>query len=198
MNPPKHDRQELPLDLLIEHAGATPRQPPLPAGGIPRQWIPAFIRWPIRLFMTPFVILDQFIKKVAAFLVQTPFKMAGSCKKRGNCCYFVLLPEPKGLLGRLFYFWYTQINGFYWRGLTTTSDKGNTMHVMGCRYLKKDGSCAHHKLRPALCREWPVIAIWGRPQILKGCGFRAEPRHKSSEPNDTSSPSLSSDKAETE
>ncbi len=176
MRKPTHDRKELPLPMLIEHAGETPVQPPPPAGGIPKQWLPGFLRWPIRVLVTPFVVIDRFTQRIAAWAVRTPFKRAGSCKRRGNCCFFVLMPEPKGLLPRLFYLWHTQVNGFYWRGHTTESEEGDTFHVMGCRYLQKNGSCGHYRLRPGICREWPLIEIWGAPRILKGCGYRAEPR----------------------
>ena len=39
----------------------------------------------------------------------------------------------------------------------------------------KDGSCGQYRLRPQVCRQWPVIEHFGQPKILKGCGFSSSP-----------------------
>lgn len=166
------------LDQILVRAEEAETQPPLPAGGIPKQWLPGWIRWPLRVLYVPWVLLDLYMQKIAAWIVRPPFRMEGSCHKRGNCCHYILIPEPKGALGKLNIFVNTQINGFYPRYNEPHEYEGNPIIVMGCRYLKKDGGCAHYKLRPAVCRKWPVIAHFGPPRILKGCGFRAVPRKK--------------------
>jgi Fe-S-cluster containining protein len=79
-------------------------------------------------------------------------------------------------LGKLYFFFNTQINGFYLRYKEPYEFDGDRVLVMGCRYLNKDGSCQHYHLRPTVCRKWPIIEHFGRPRILKGCGFRAIPR----------------------
>ncbi len=172
---PNNDRWDC-VDALTNEAGTATEQPPPPPGGIPKQWVPGFIRWPIRVFLTPFVWMDLAAQWYARKLIKTPFKQVGGCQQRGNCCFYVLVPEPKGLLGRLFYFWFTQINGFYPRQPEPVESEGQKMMVMGCRYLQKDGRCGHHWLRPMLCRQWPQIEYFGQPKILKGCGYKAEPR----------------------
>lgn len=172
--PPDHDRLE--ADELVQLAGEATEQPPEPPGGIPKQWLPGFIRWPIRAILTPLVLMDTFAQSVARKIIRPPFKQVGNCYQRGNCCFYVLLPEPKGILGRFFYWWYTQVHGFYARRKTPIEVEGKPMMVMGCRYLQKDGRCGHYRLRPAVCREWPVIEHFGLPKRLKGCGFRAELR----------------------
>jgi hypothetical protein len=174
---PDHNRWET-VEDLTHVAGTASQQPPPPPGGIPRQWLPAFVRWPIRLMMLPFVWMDLASQAVARKILPPPWKQEGQCQQRGNCCYYVLLPEPKGFLGRLFYFWHTQINGFYARRPEPVEAEGQRMRVMGCRYLQADGRCGHHKLRPTLCREWPLIRYFGQPRILRGCGFQAVPRHQ--------------------
>ena len=55
---------------------------------------------------------------------------------------------------------------------------------MGCRYLREDGSCSEYRLRPQVCRQWPVIEHFGYPKILKGCGFRSNPPFPPDEPED--------------
>lgn len=168
--PPKHDRAPT-VDELEQIASAATKKPPNPSFGILKQWVPSWIRWPIRVLILPFVWLDLFSQKIAKKIITPPHQQIGSCKKRGNCCHFILLPEPKGVLGRLFFFWYTQINGFFPRSRRPIDHQGHKMMVMGCRYLQDDGSCKHHRLRPTLCREWPLIEYFGPPRVLKGCGY---------------------------
>lgn len=168
------------LEEILALAEEAEGPPPDPAGGIPRQWVPGWIRWPIRLLLLPFIHLDLSAQTVAKFLIRPPFKKVGQCLKRGNCCHYILVPEAKGLLGRLLYFWNTQILGFYRRNLKVYESDGKRVYVMGCRYLKKDGKCGHYHLRPAVCRKWPIIEYFGYPRIIKGCGYKAVSRSSDS------------------
>lgn len=164
------------LDDLIFQAGDTTSPPPLPENGIPKQWLPGWVRWPLRIFFLPFVLLDMAMQRFAKVLIRPPYKQVGSCKKRGNCCYYIMIRKPKGPLGWMFQFWNTQVNGFYPRSKEIYEYEKNQVLVMGCRYLQKDGSCKHYKLRPMVCRKWPMIEQFGHPRILKGCGFKAARR----------------------
>lgn len=161
-----------PLSQLLDEAGDMTAQPPEPEGGIPRQRLPRFVRWGIRLLFLPFVIIDQWAKRAARFLIPPPFKREGKCKRRGNCCYYITMRQAKGFLGVIQRFWATEINGFYFRTTVPQEYCGRQVYVLGCRYLQKDGSCRHYKTRPSICREWPIIAHFGYPRILKGCGYR--------------------------
>lgn len=161
------------LEKLIFTAGDAVQQPELPKGGIPKQWVPGWIRWPIRLLVLPFVLLDLCMQKMARLLIPPPYKRVGKCKKRGNCCHYIMIRKPKGITGWLFKVWNTQFNGFYLRDSEDFEFEGHRVMIMGCRYLKKDGSCKHHKTRPMICRKWPLISDFGLPRILKGCGFKA-------------------------
>ncbi len=161
------------VEELSELAGDATEPPPPPVDGIPRQWLPGFIRWPIRVILLPFVIFDLAIQKVVLKVMRPPFRQEGRCHQRGNCCYYILLPEPKGIIGRISIFWYTQVNGFFLRDPKPIDSDGEKLVVMGCRYLQKNGRCAHYRLRPTVCRQWPMINYFGYPRILKGCGYRA-------------------------
>ena len=161
---------------LLENAGIEKGQPPLPLGGIPRQWLPAIIRWPIRAIILPFIWLDVFCQKVAKIFVPPPFVKAGKCKKRGNCCHYILVRKVKGGFGFLDLFWHTQVNGFYKRNKKPVQHGKGEVYVMGCRYLQKNGSCGRYFFRPAICRTWPRIEIFGEPEVLKGCGIYAKKR----------------------
>ena len=162
------------LEMYVDDAETRTSPPPAPSQGIKVQRVPGWIRWPIRLFFLPFIWLEILAQKIARLIIKTPNRQEGECLKRGNCCYYIIMPEPKGLLLRISYFWHTEINGFFFRDRVEVED--GAVYVMGCRYLNKDGSCRHHRLRPTICREWPRIEYFGRPRILKGCGYRAVPR----------------------
>lgn len=157
--------------------------PPLPPeGGIPPQKIPGWIRWPIRAVILPFVIIDIAAHRIARLFFKTPYKQMGGCTQRGNCCYYVLLPAPDTFLNKIFYIWHTEINGFFARDPKPLKVDEDEFMVMGCRYLGANGRCGHYHMRPALCRNWPQIEYFGRPRILKGCGFKAVPRDKNFDP----------------
>jgi hypothetical protein len=164
------------LEELLEHAGDPGAVPLEPEGGIPRQWLPGWIRWPIRVLVLPGILLDLSMQRVARWIIRPPFKRVGTCLKRGNCCHYILVPEPKGLLAKIFWVWNTQILGFYPRSKTVHETEGKRVRVMGCRYLGKNGSCTQYRLRPTACRKWPLIEYFGYPRILKGCGFEAVDR----------------------
>ncbi len=166
------------LDEILGLAEEAKEVPEEPEGGIPRQWLPGWIRWPLRVFLLPFILIDLSMQKLAQMLVRPPFKKEGECLKRGNCCHYILIPECKGVMGRLYYLWNTQVLGFYRRKPGVYESDGKKVHVMGCRYLRKDGSCGQYRLRPAVCRKWPVVEYFGYPRIIRGCGFKAVPRGK--------------------
>jgi hypothetical protein len=162
------------LTDIIETAGNATSQPEEPKGGIPKQKLPSFIRWFFRILLLPFLYLEMSAEKIASLIVPPPFKQVGACKRRGNCCYYVLLPDVKGFLGKFLFFWHTEIFGFYPRTKEPHEYEGKKIHVMGCRYLRKNGSCSRYFFRPKVCRSWPVIRIFGIPRILKGCGYQAK------------------------
>lgn len=169
-------------DKLIEFAENSTTPPEDPAEGIPKQIVPGWIRWPIRVLFLPFVVFDLWIQKWVSKFFKTPYKSEGGCNKRGNCCYFILIPAPTTFFTKLYYFWHTQINGFYPRQKQTLPVDKEHLVILGCRYLSKEGKCNHHRLRPSICRQWPQIEYFGRPKILKGCGYRAVPRDKNFDP----------------
>jgi len=174
---PTHRRWES-IDELVKEIDQSTEIPAPPPGGIPNQWLPGLIRWPIRALLLPFILMDTLAQKIARMIIKTPYRQVGKCKKRGNCCHAILLPERKGILGTLQWFWLTQIDGFFLRTPEPIDIEGTPTLVMGCRYLQKNGMCKHHKLRPTTCREWPIIEIFGSPERLPGCGFTAQLRNK--------------------
>lgn len=173
---------------LVVLAEESTMPPPLPPGGIPKQRIPGWIRWPIRALLLPFILLDVGAQRFARLFFKTPYIQEGECKKRGNCCYYILFSPPVTWISKLFYYWNTEINGFYPRDTKALQIEDDSFIVMGCRYLQRDGSCSHYKWRPSLCRTWPKIEYFGPPRVLKGCGFKAVPRDKNFDPYKVETP----------
>lgn len=167
-------QQKRPLSLLLAELEEQETAPLVPA---PKQRLPGWVRWPLRVLLVPWILLDLAAQRIARWVVRPPYKMVGQCKKRGTCCHYILIPEAKGIVGRLNLFVQTEVNGFFMRDTEPQEVDGKRMLIMGCRYLKRDGSCSHYHLRPSVCRSYPHIEIFGRPRVLKGCGFRATPRN---------------------
>ena len=162
------------LNEILEKAESATAPPPDPLRGIPKQNLSPLIRWSLRVLILPFLWLELLAEKIARWIVPPPFKQIGTCKRRGNCCHYILLPEVSGILGKILTFWHTEVFGFYPRTEEPYDYEGKRITVMGCRYLNKNGSCSKHFFRPKVCRSWPIIEIFGFPRILKGCGYQAQ------------------------
>ena len=148
---------------------------------IPRQRLSPLIRWPLRIIAYPFMMLDLFTHRVTLLIMKPRYKVTGACKKRGACCHYIHLGWPKKgkltLFSKLYVLWQTEVLGFYFKDFDFVEDDEITK-VMGCRYLKGDGSCGNYFLRPGVCRNWPKLHFFREPVLLKGCGFKAELRKK--------------------
>lgn len=160
------------VEALLENAGNATKQPDPPFCGVPRQWFPRKLAKLIQWICLPFVLIDCFAQKIARFIIRPPFKKVGRCKRRGHCCHYIVFKDTKGVIGYIQRFWATQINGFYFRHKEPVTYEGKKVIVMGCRYLHQNGSCRNYRLRPTVCRKWPVIEYFGWPRILKGCGYQ--------------------------
>ncbi|MCF7852782.1 MAG: YkgJ family cysteine cluster protein [Simkaniaceae bacterium] len=160
------------VDDLLNHAGLATEQPLPPQRGIDRQWLPKGIRKFIQWICLPLVLMDLAAQKIARLIIRPPFKQVGQCKRRGNCCHYIMMKKSRFPFHMIERFWAVQINGFYFRHDEPVHYDGREVHIMGCRHLKKNGSCNNYRLRPLVCRRWPVIEHFGYPKTLKGCGYQ--------------------------
>ncbi len=166
------------FDLLNQDPGEMDEAPPSPKEGIPKQFLPRWIIKLVQCVCLPYVLLDLQAQKIARKLIRPPHVRAGQCKKRGNCCYYIRMRHSRWL-NPIQIFWATQINGFFFRSKNLhQTEEGKQYYTMGCRHLKTDGSCGNYRLRPQICRAWPVIEYFGEPRLLKGCGYYAKPRNE--------------------
>lgn len=169
-------KQFMNLEDLLRTAETATSPPKTAPEEIPRQKLASSIRLAICCLYLPFLYLEILMEKIAKFFIRPPFKQTGQCKRRGNCCHYILFPETTGIIKTLFLFWNTEIHGFYKRNQMDYEHEGKKIHVYGCRHLKKDGSCSNYFFRPKVCRTWPLIAHFGYPKVLKGCGYQIKVR----------------------
>ena len=60
------------LEEVVTLAEESTTPPPPPEGSVPPQKIPGWIRWPIRVFMIPFVLLDLAAQRIARLFFKFP------------------------------------------------------------------------------------------------------------------------------
>ena len=156
-------------DLLIQASEATKEPPPPSAGGIPRQWVPFVDQTAHKMgFLAPFVAgglyhMHRFARKTDSPSFQTG---EGGCKKRGNCCHYVLIRySPSRLSAAYSIFWYTQFLGFYPRLKEPQEYEGKEDACDGMSLSQKRWLLQLNIiLRPLVCRQWPMIEYFGYPQ----------------------------------
>jgi len=158
------------------------QRPPEPKSGIPRQWVPRPLRVAFRLALYPWILLDLAAQRLILMFVRPGFVVSGTCKKRGACCHYTVMPVADGgfwgAFDKVMTWWLTQVQGFYPRGFEVDGPDGDPWRVMGCRHLTEQGSCGSYFLRPTICRKWPRVSVWDSPKVLKGCGYVVEPTHR--------------------
>ncbi|MGM0439962.1 MAG: hypothetical protein ACQEP8_02455 [Chlamydiota bacterium] len=148
---------------------------PLESDKIPRQKLPGWIRWPLRVVVLPFVWLDMLTGKISKWLIRPPYRRIGKCSACGRCCHCILIDEPHDFWGACYLWWNREINGFYLRRQKPVETESGRMLVMSCRYLVK-GCCQHYFLRPSICRRWPEVECFDEPQIMNGCSYQVVER----------------------
>lgn len=102
---------------------------------------------------------------------------AGECARCGRCCEAPNLRVHR-LLFRLrpaFALWLRYqraVNGFEFRA----AHEALGQVEFACRHFDPERRlCGNYELRPAHCREHPLIETWlSRPRFLDGCAYRAE------------------------
>ena len=99
-----HDEiQDKFLEEVLKRA-ETLTKPPFIDHSLPNQILPRSLRLALRSIYLPVLLLDLFMQKLAKKIIRPPFKTEGKCKKRGNCCYYILLPEAKGMISKIYFF----------------------------------------------------------------------------------------------
>ena len=135
----------------------------------------------------PIVWLMALGHRFGRTLLRTEYTVTGGCLKRGACCQHVLVEWAPILdtypwLGRIVLWKLTRFYRFYDKGFTWEVQDGLLVRVLGCHALRTDGQCGEYRLRPLFCRTYPEVPLTGRPQVLRGCGYRSARRDGEPEP----------------
>lgn len=130
----------------------------------------------VRELMAVFVGIMDLGRRFGSVLLQTEYKIAGGCKKRGACCHHVLLEwlpifDKHPWMARIVLWKLTRFYSFYDRGYAWEVQDGLIARVLGCHALLPDGRCGEHRIRPLFCRTYPELPLVGKPLVLKGCGY---------------------------
>jgi hypothetical protein len=104
------------------------------------------------------------------------YELAGSCQRRGACCTQIVAAPPQAIvrrpaLMRAFAGFHRLLHNFHVVG---TGPQGEL--IFRCGYVGTDGRCGIYRLRPRLCRTYPLLPYFRAPKILPGCGYRVRLR----------------------
>lgn len=118
--------------------------------------------------------IDDLAQFLTRLLVRKPYIITGACKKRGVCCKSIGIqmsakPFLFNLLRPLMLWWYKFV--YHFDLVREVPDK--QAFIFRCKYLKDD-LCSIHWRRPFLCRNYPYVSPYFKPNLLPGCGFGLE------------------------
>lgn len=141
----------------------------------------------LREALLPLVWLMEAGHRFGRTLFQTEYTISGACKRRGACCQHILLEwsplfDRLPFLGRIVLWRMTRLHSFFDRGYSWEVQPGLLVRVLGCHALREDGLCGERRLRPLFCRTYPEVPLFGRPAVLKGCGYHFLRRDGQAEP----------------
>ncbi|MBI2569359.1 MAG: YkgJ family cysteine cluster protein [Candidatus Schekmanbacteria bacterium] len=111
--------------------------------------------------------------ELAASRIRPPrWEIRGSCSRCGVCCHTVLLKMPdwavryRPLLGLIVSFTHL---------LTDLRFKHEVTHsgyfLFTCDLFLPDGSCGDYRLRPWICRRYPRVSYFDKPEVLPECSY---------------------------
>jgi hypothetical protein len=135
----------------------------------------AMTRRAIREISCLFIRLELAAMRLVRWVYPPRFVLTGECHRRGVCCRHII-GDPPALIRR------TRLLSL-WTGYHALA---HDFHVVGrgpndeiifaCGHLQSDGRCGIYRLRPFICRNYPVLPFFASPQLLPGCGYRVAPR----------------------
>lgn len=126
----------------------------------------------IREVAVLFTRLDLTVLSFWRWLRPPRYELVGGCQRRGACCTQIVADPPRRLLTRpyllsLFVRFHKLVHNFQ---LVGRGPQGQL--VFRCGFLGTDGRCGIYRLRPRLCRTYPLLPYFAAPKLLPGCGYR--------------------------
>lgn len=134
--------------------------------------MPRFFIWTYVFFFGFWIYIgDLLAQKILVYSRRTEFIRQGSCQRTGQCCRNLAIQIPRSWakrpkIVRLFNAWYRSIMNFHYLGTINEN-----WLVFECHYLKNNNTCGVYPYRPKLCREFPLVPLFGHGRLHKGCGF---------------------------
>jgi len=129
----------------------------------------------LRKIVLLITLADNFLTtKIKHALFKTKYSIVGNCKKCGNCCKKIYIKATKAQLKSDFFkkIYIKWIEWLFQFSLLEIDYK-DCYFVFKCKNLKSDGTCGVYKLRPNICRDYPLLDYFNEPVFLQNCGFSA-------------------------
>ena len=132
----------------------------------------------LKRFIMVFVLLDNFLTNLPKrILFRSRWMRQGKCRECGQCCKEIYLRiEPRQLGSKLFsqlaIAWISWLFDF---NLLRIEPERHYL-VFNCKNQLPDGRCGNYFWRPSVCRNYPLVDYFERPEFLPNCGYRTEPR----------------------
>ncbi len=141
--------------------------------------LPLFYLWCL-VFLLQMTIYwsDKIAWKLLRYDKKTRYVRKGGCQRTGMCCRDLAVEIPQSwarwsCFVRAFNAWYRNVHRFEPVGTVN----GNLLQF-DCQYLTKQNTCGVYPFRPKLCREYPMVTMFGHARVHKGCGFWFVEREK--------------------
>ncbi len=132
----------------------------------------------LKRLIIQFILLDNVLTNLPKkLLFRTRWRLEGKCRQCGNCCKGIYLKiDPKQLGSELFtklaIAWITWLFDF----ILLEIDYENHYLVFTCKHLQASGKCGNYFWRTSICRNYPLVDYFKKPEFLPGCGFSTKPR----------------------
>lgn len=136
------------------------------------------LRWSLLILEGFLCLFDELAFWVITRFKKTEYVREGQCQMTGQCCRAVGIGVPASwfrfpVLIRFLNRWYDLRYNFAPIG------RLNHMMVYECRYVTSDNKCGIHPFKPALCRSFPKLTVFGKVRLHKGCGYSFRKREAS-------------------
>ncbi|MBT5855515.1 hypothetical protein HOH87_02650 [bacterium] len=136
------------------------------------------ILWPLRTGLRFIRDIDGLFSYFSFKLFPKTYVIEGACQKRGICCQNIaicLSPSfwKHSWLKRLAQRYYTFVYNFQ----HIEDLEEHKVIKFKCNYLK-EGKCSIYRRRPFICRQYPALQYFQKPEILPGCGYRIVAKNK--------------------
>ncbi len=135
----------------------------------------AVVRRLTREIVRLFVVFELQCLRFVRWVYPPRYVLLGGCHKCGQCCRQILGDPPdwvkKSWVLRLFVSYHRVAHNFH---AVARGPEGEVLFA--CGYLGDNGHCGIYRLRPFLCRNYPLIPFFEPPRPLAGCGFSVAAR----------------------